>query len=190
VHVERLYLPVMTRFLGFLLVLVSTAILAAPAATGGPITKQNGSTPVLTNFTSICTIPFYVGYGYCGGNPQALTEISGRINAVQPKSGVWNLDISFGNLQPGAKYMLHGNQNPAIPVPGVVVGFFPIATGVAGLDGKLQFKCQTTNPACLGFDLNRLADEFDSNGTTVVTSYWSKQRLQVSSDGTLVVSGS
>jgi hypothetical protein len=178
----------MPRFVSAVVVVVAASILVAPVAPGGPITKQNGSAPVLSSFTSVCAIPFYVGYGYCGGNPQALTEISGRINAVQPKPGVWNLDISFGNLQPGATYRLWGNQNPAVPVPGVVVGFFSITAGVAGDDGRLSFKYQTTNPAYLGFDLNRLADASDFGGTTVVTSYWSKQRLQVNPDGTLSAS--
>lgn len=180
----------MSRFVSALLVLLATAVLAVPTATAGPITKQNGSNGVLSSVTSICAIPYYVNYGYCGGNPLALTEISGRINAVQSKSGVWNLGISFGNLQPGATYRLWGNQNPALPVPGVVFGFFSIASGVAGLDGKLEFSYQTTNPAYLGFDLNRQAGDFDFNGTTVVTSYWSKQRLQVKPDGTLFVSAS
>ena len=145
---------------------------------------------MLNGFTSVCAIPEYVGYGYCGGNPQTFADIAGRINAVQPKPGVWNLGISFGNLVPGATYRLWGNQNPAVPVPWFVSGFFPIASGVAGTDGKLEFSYQTTNPAYLGFDLNRLAGDWDFGGTTVVTSYWSKQRLQVSPDGTLFVSAS
>ena len=175
----------MTRFLGFLLALVSSAILAAPAAVGGPITKQNGDTPVLSSFTSICTIPFYVSYGFCGGNPQAFTDVTGRINAVQPKVGVWNLDLSFGGLVPGVTYRLYGNQNPAVPVPGQGLQFFfAITTGVAGADGKLTLKYQTTNPANLGFDLNRVVEGTDY---TIVTSYWSNQRLQVKPDGTLYV---
>ena len=178
----------MNRFLAFLLVLASTAILVVPAATSAPITKQNGDSPVVPSFTSICAIPFYVNYGFCGGDPLALAGISGRINAVQPKPGVWNLTLSFGGLVPGASYRLWGEQSPNTPVPGVVVNPFSITTGVAGLDGKLAFKYQTTNPQYLGFDLNQLADDFA--GTTVVTTYWSRQRLQLNADGTLSVTSS
>jgi hypothetical protein len=181
----------MTRFLAFLLVLVSSAILVAPVATGAPITKQNGGNAVLTNVTSICTIPFYVNYGYCGGNPQAFTDVTGQINAVQPKAGVWNLELSFGGLVPGVTYRLYGNQNPTVPVPGVLVGgTFPITSGIAEADGTLKLKYQTTDPAYLGFDLNRWDGPpgfFGGPDFTVVTTYWSNQRLQVKPDGTLFV---
>jgi hypothetical protein len=180
----------MIRFPAFLLVLVSTAILAAPAATGAPITKQNGGDAVLTNVTSICTIPFYVNYGLCGGNPQAFTNVSLQLNAVQPKAGVWNLELAFGGLAPGATYRLYGNQSPAVAVPGVITGFFPIVSGISEADGKLKFKYQTTNPANLSFDLNYFAGPpgfFGGPDFTVVTTYWSNQKLQVKADGTLFV---
>jgi hypothetical protein len=174
----------MTRFVSFLLAVAATAILAVPAATGGPITKQNGDGAVFSSVTSICTIPSFVNYGFCGGNPQAFTDITGQLNAVQPTLGVYNLELTFGGLVPGATYRLYGNQNPAPPTPGVVIGFFLITSGVAGGDGKIKFKYQTTNPANLGFDLNRFVDGPDF---TVATTYWSNQRLQVKPDGTLFV---
>jgi hypothetical protein len=181
----------MTRFLSLLLVLVSTAILAAPAATGAPITKQNGGNAVLTSVTSICTIPFYVNYGLCGGNPLAFTAVTLQLNAVQPKPGVWSLDLAFGGLTPGATYRLYGNQNPAVPVPGELVGgTFPITSAIAGADGTLKLKYQTTDPAYLGFDLNFFDGPvgfFGGPDFTVVTTYWSNQRLQVNPDGTLYV---
>jgi hypothetical protein len=180
----------MTRFLGFLLVIVSTAILAAPAATGGPITKQNGGNAVLLNVTSICTIPYYVNFGLCGGNPEAFTNVSLQLNAVQPKAGVWNLELAFGGLAPGATYRLYGNQSSAVAVPGVITGFFPIASGISEADGRLKLKYQTTNPANLAFDLNFFDGPpgfFGGPDFTVVTTYWSNQKLQVKPDGTLYV---
>ena len=180
----------MNRFLASLLVLVSTAILAAPVATGAPITKQNGGGAVLTSVTSICTIPFYVNYGLCAGNPQAFTNVSLQLNAVQPKPGVWNLELTFGGLTPAATYRLYGNQSPGVAVPGATSGFFPIASAIAEADGKLKLKYQTTNPANLSFDLNYFAGPPGFAGGpdyTVVTTYWSNQKLQVKSDGTLFV---
>ena len=179
----------MTRFLGFLLALVSTAILAAPAV-GAPITKQNGGSAVLTSVTSICTIPFYVNYGLCGGNPQAFTNVSLQLNAVQPKTGVWNLELTFSGLAPAATYRLYGNQSSAVAVPGVIPPFFAITSGISEADGKLKLKYQTTNPANLSFDLNFFAGPPGFAGGpdyTVVTTYWSNQKLQVKPDGTLFV---
>jgi hypothetical protein len=163
------------------LVIAAIATTGAPAVAGGPITKQNGKTPVFTSFTSICSVPGFAGYGYCSGGTSAFPAVGGRIDAVQPKLGVWSLDVSFTNLQPGQSYTLWGNQTAAPPVPGVIVGFFAIGTAVAGLDGTVAFRFQTTAPQYLGFDLNL-------EGFTVVTSYWSNQRLQVNPDGTLSVS--
>jgi hypothetical protein len=151
---------------------------ASPAMrSGGPITKQNGSTPVFKDFTSICAVPGYANYGNCGGDPTTYTNITGRINAVQAKVGVWNLGLSFTHLQPGASYKLWGNRTTA--VSGTVTGFFPIATVVAALDGTARFSYQTTDPSNLGFDLNILYDQSDYYGITVVTSYWSSQNIQV-----------
>jgi hypothetical protein len=164
------------------------SILVVPAAVAGPITKQNGSAPVFNNFTSICSVPGYVNYGNCGGDPTTYTNVTGRINAVQAKLGRWNLGISFKGLQPGALYKLWGNQDSATPAPGEISGFFPIATVAAGLDGTANFSYQTGTPESLGFDLNILADANENRGTTVVTSYWSQQAIKVMNpDGTLYV---
>jgi hypothetical protein len=179
----------MTRFLGLLLALVSSAILAAPAV-GAPITKQNGGNAVTLNVTSICTIPFYVNYGLCGGDPQAFTNVSLQLNAVQPKAGVWNLEFTFSGLAPAATYRLYGNQSSSLAVPGDIPPFFAMTSGISDADGKLKLKYQTTNPANLSFDLNYFAGPPGFAGGpdyTVVTTYWSNQKLQVKSDGTLFV---
>jgi hypothetical protein len=173
--------------LGVILVMVGA--FSAPAA--GPITKQNGGTPVFKDFTSICAVSGYVNYGYCGGDSTKYTGIKGRVNAVQAKVGVWNLGLSFANLDPGAGYKLWGHQDTAAPIPGVMSGFFPMGTTTAALDGTARFSYQTSNPSGLGFDLNILDSPWDAYGWTVVTSYWSEQAIQVlKSDGTLYVPGS
>jgi hypothetical protein len=165
----------------------AVCILAAPAgAAGGPITKQNGTNPVFNSFTSICAVPGYVDYGLCAGDPTKFTDVTGRINAVQAKAGVWNLGFSFTHAQPGAIYKLWGNRTS--PDRGDISGFFPIATAVAAIDGTVKFSYQTSTPTNLGFDLNILADAEEFRGTTLVTSYWSSQALQVlNPDGTLYV---
>ena len=164
------------------------ALLGTSAAVGAPITKQNGSNPVFKNFTSICAVPGYADYGFCNGDPRTFTWITGRINAVQAKVGVWNLGISFSHLQPSASYKLWGNQPTAPSIPGVLSGFFPIATVVAGADGTAQYSYQTSDPTKLGFDLNILRYPDDYYGFTVVTSYWSNQQIKVlNADGTLYV---
>jgi hypothetical protein len=164
------------------------SIVAAPVAGAGPITKQNGSTPVFKDFTSICAVAGYVNYGNCGGDPTKYTDVTGRINAVQAKLGVWNLGFSFTHLQPGAIYRLWGNQTGSSPSRGDISGFFPIGTAAAALDGTARFSYQTSTPTNLGFDLNILADAQEYRGTTIVTSYWSSQALQVlNPDGTLYV---
>jgi hypothetical protein len=162
--------------------------LGATAAPAAPITKQNGKTPVFKNFTSICMVPGYANFGNCNGNTRTYTNVTGRINAVQPKAGVWNLDLSFTNLQPGATYRLWGNRSGGPPVAGVIDGFFQIATVVAGSNGTAEFSYRTSDPLDLGFDLNVLGGPSDVNGITVVTSYWSGQTLQIAGpNGTLYV---
>jgi hypothetical protein len=162
---------------------------SAALSRSGPITKQNGSTPVFNGFTSICAVAGYASYGNCNGDTTKYTDVSGRINAVQAKVGVWNLGLSFAHLQPGASYKLWGNRTTA--VPGTITGFFPIATVVAALDGTARFSYQTADPSGLGFDLNILDNQSDLYGITVVTSYWSNQAIQVlNSDGTLYVPNS
>jgi hypothetical protein len=178
----------MNRLASIAALVAGLSILAVPAALGGPITKQNGTTPVFNDFTSICGVPGYLNYGNCGGDPTTYGNVTGRINAVQAKLGRWNLGLSFKNLQPGALYRLWGNQDGAVPAPGEISGFFPIATAVAGLDGTASFSYQTSNPSNLGFDLNILADATVYRGVTVVTSYWSQQAIKVMNpDGTLYV---
>jgi hypothetical protein len=155
---------------------------ASVAAAGGPTTKQNGSTPLFKDFTSICTVPGYLEYGNCDGDPSNYTQVSGRINAVQAKTGRWNLGFTFTGLEPGVLYRLYGNQLGVPPVP-YNQGFFQIGDGTAAADGTLRFSYQTNDPSNLGFDLNiRWGD------ITVVTSYWSAQWVQVlNPDGTLYV---
>ena len=167
------------------------ALGATAASAGGPIAKQNGSSPVFADFKSICGVSGYVNYGLCGGDPTKFTNVHGRINAVQAKVGVWNLGVSFSGLTPGASYKLWGNRAGGTPSPGVISGFFDIATGIAADDGTLGFSYQTTDPSNLGFDLNWLESAFDQYGWTIVTSYWSNQTLQVlNANGTLYVPGS
>src|SRR3954465_2692054 len=91
--------------------------LGSSAAAAAPITKQNGSTPLFKDFTSICAVPGYLSYGNCIGDPTKYTGITGRINAVQAKTGRWNLGFTFTNLDPGVFYRLYGNQLGVAPVP-------------------------------------------------------------------------
>jgi len=171
----------MKRLLTIGLATLALASAGTATAGGGPVTKQNGATPVFSSFTSICTLAPYADYGYCAGGRSTLPNVSGRINAVQPKSGVWSLDVSFAGLQPGASYTLWGNSTAPPAIPGKIVGFFAIGTALAAADGTAKFNYQTTAPENLGFDLNL-------NGYTILTSYWSNQRLHVNADGTLSVS--
>lgn len=173
-------------------VLIAAALIAALAsaavAGAGPISKQNGSTPLFKDFTSICAVPGYAFYGFCDGSTTKFADVTGRINAVQPKAGVWNLGVSFTHLQPGALYRLWGNRQGSTPLAGEISGFFVADTALAGLDGTVRFSYQTTNPTNLGFDLNFLASPDQFNGTTIATSYWSTQWIQVlNADGTLYV---
>ena len=177
----------MKRLTVIWLVIAALALSASATAGSGPITKQNGSSPAFTKFTSICRISGFVFYGDCGGNVAALDAVTGRIDAVQPKLGTWNLTMSFTNLQPGALYRLWGNRSGIPPVQGNNSGFFSIATVAAALDGTVSFDYQTTNPTNLGFDLNVLSNPNDVNGITLVTSYWSNQWLQVKTGGLLYV---
>ena len=174
--------------MGLAALAAGVVVLGTSAAVAAPITQQNGANPVFKNFTSICAVRGYVDYGYCNGNPKTFTQITGRINAVQVKTGVWNLGLSFTNLQPGASYKLWGNQPSAPSIPYVLPGFFPIATVVAAEDGTAKYSYRTTDPTNLGFDLNILRYPGDFYGFTVVTSYWSNQTIQVlTSSGTLYV---
>jgi hypothetical protein len=181
----------MGRLASIATVVAVGCLAVAPAALtkDGPITKQNGGTPLFADFTSICAVPGYASYGNCGGSTSTYSDVKGRINAVQAKLGVWNLGVSFTGLQPGATYRLWGNRSAGAPSPGVIDAFFIAGTAIASLDGKAEFSVRTSEVTNLGFDLNVLeADEF--RGTTVVTSYWSSQTIQVlNEDGTLYVPG-
>ena len=163
-----------------LTVLFGTLLVAGASA--APLTKQNGRSPASTRFTSICAVPGFAGYGFCNGDTSQFANVTGRINAVQPKAGVWNLDLSFANLEPGVAYTLWGNRSGAMPSvePRIVSGFFEIATAVADASGSVSFSYQTTDPVDLGFDLNA-----SGPNVTVVTSWWSVQWLEKNPDGTL-----
>ena len=168
--------------------LISVAVASASAA---PITKQNGGTPVFQDFTSICTVPGYINFGWCGGDATKFTNIKGKINAVQPKMGRWNLGISFKGLLPGWTYRLWANRDPATPSPGQITGFFVIGDVVADAGGNANFSYQTDDPNYLGFDLNVVDHPWSVQGVTLVTSYWSQQAIKVlNPDGTLYVPGS
>ena len=157
-----------------LFVVVAACVFVATAA-GKPLTKQNGKSPAFTGFTSICTLPPYLFYGFCGGSSGNFTNVSSRMNAVQAKPGRYNLEFSFSGLTPGGVYRLWGNNG----------SFFVVGTDVADRSGSVDFDYQTTSPAGLGFDLNSIRGDWDVNGVTIVTSYWSNQLLTVNSDGTL-----
>jgi hypothetical protein len=157
-----------------LVVVVAACVFVATAA-GKPLTKQNGKSPAFTGFTSICTLPPYLFYGFCGGNSSTFTNVTSRMNAVQAKPGRYNLEFSFSGLTPGGVYRFWGNNG----------AFFVIGTDIADGSGSVDFDYQTTSPAGLGFDLNFIRGGWDVNGITIVTSYWSNQLLSVHSDGTL-----
>jgi hypothetical protein len=180
-------MQLMKRLVAILLVIAAFAAGASATHAAAPITKQNGSTPVFTSFTSICRLPGYVLYGNCRGTAGAFDSVTGRVDAVQPKLGLWNLTLSFTNLQPGALYRLWGNRTGIAPAQSNNSDFFSIDTRAASLTGTVSFDYQTTSPANLGFDLNVLSNPNDVNGITIVTSYWSVQWLQVATGGLLYV---
>ena len=155
------------------------------AANAAPLTKQNGRSPASTSFTSICAVPGFLNYGLCNGDPATFSRVRARINAVQAKAGVYNLDLEFSGLDSGLSYRLCGNRSGVTPTPGVVVGFFPIARTIANPDGTAELSYQTTSPADLGFDLNVASGPLDPGDVTVVTSWWSKQWLEKNADTTL-----
>jgi hypothetical protein len=177
----------MKRLTVIWLVIAALALSASATAGSGPITKQNGSSPAFTTFTSICRITGFLLYGDCHGNVATFDSVTGRIDAIQPKLGVWNLTLSFSHLQPGGIYRLFGNRSGITPVPGNADGFFSIDIRTASLDGTVSFDYQTTSPANLAFDLNSLSNGNTGSGNTLVTSYWSKQWLQVATGGLLFV---
>ena len=166
-----------TLALGLLL-----AAFTAAGAGAAPVTKQNGRNAVFSSFTPICSMPAFVNYGYCNGNAGMFADVAGRIDAVQPKTGRWNLTLTFTHLSPGISYTLWGNRSGDTPSPGSPSGFFVAATSIADAAGTVKFDYETTSPTNLGFDLNTTGDNI-----TIVTSWWSSQWLQVGSGGTLFV---
>jgi hypothetical protein len=159
------------------------AALSAASAGAAPLTKQNGRDPAFSSFTPICAMAAFLNYGYCNGDAGMFAKVGGRIDAVQPKPGRWNLELTFAHLRPGVLYTLWGNQTAATPVPGTVLGFFAIGTSLADAAGTATFEYQTTNPSNLGFDLNTTDPNY-----TVVTSWWSSQWLRIlNSSGALYV---
>jgi len=181
----------MRHLLARIILFALLALFAAASASAEPITKQNGSNPVFADFTSICTVAGYVDFGWCGGNPTNFTNIKGKVNAVQPKAGRWNLGLTFTGLMPGWTYRLWGNRDPATPSPGQISGFFVIGDAIADTKGAAKFSYQTDDPNYLGFDLNIVDHPWSVNGVTLVTSYWSQQAIKVlNPDGTLYVPGS
>ena len=148
------------------LVLVGSSIAASPP-------KQNGSTPVIKAFTPICAVPGYANYGLCGGQTTTFNGVSGKMNAIQPKPGKYNLDFSFGGLTPGVEYRLWATKDAILP-------WTEVGRMVATETGSLSFKYQTDSPGGLGFDLNTINGDI-----TIVTSWWSGQKLIVNGDGSL-----
>ena len=160
-------------------VLVITALaaltLVAAAQAAPPITKQVGK-DALDPFTSICAVPGYVDYGLCGGSTQTFAGVDGKINVMQKSQGVYDLDFTFTGLTPGVEYRLWGTYN-AVPFGGQ---WFEVGRGAADLAGAVKFKLETNAPAGLGFDLNQVSGDI-----TIVTSWWSGDKLVVNGDTTL-----
>jgi hypothetical protein len=159
--------------------IVAVAVGAAPSQ-AGPITKQNGSNPAFEAFTSICSVAGYADYGLCGGDVTRFTQVKGKMNAVQPKLGRYNLDFSFTGLTPGVEYRLWATRD-AIPYNGT---YFEVGRAFADAAGNAAYKLQTTSPGGLGFDLNTVLGD-----VTIVTSWWSGQYLVVNADGTISWAG-
>jgi hypothetical protein len=158
--------------------LLATALTSAVAAqAGGPVTKQNGATPVISAFTSICAVQGFAGYGFCGGDVTKFSDVAGKLNAVQSKAGRYNLDFSFKNLTPAVEYRLWGTRDG--------FSWSVIGTAAASESGSVRFSFQTTEPAGLGFDLNTV----NEGNITVMTSWWSGQKLALNGDGTLSATG-
>jgi len=162
--------------------LVATCVVALVAgpSSAGPITKQNGSKPAFNAFTSICAVPGYASYGYCGGDVTRFSDVKGKLNAIQAKQGRYNLEFTFEGLTPGVEYRLWATRD-ALPHN---LSFVEAGRAFADLAGNVGFKLQTTQPGGLGFDLNTV----DPN-VTIVTSWWSGQYLVVNADGTLSWAG-
>jgi hypothetical protein len=157
--------------------LLAALSFAVVAQAKGPITKQNGSSPVIGAFTSICSVQGYEDYGFCDGDVTKFADVQGKLNAVQPKGGHYNLDFSFANLTPGVAYRLWGKRDGSL--------WFVVGTATANEFGAVKYSYQTNEPAGLGFDLNTV----NEGNITVMTSWWSGQKLVLNGDGTLSAAG-
>jgi hypothetical protein len=155
--------------------IVAALMLVGSAQAGGPVTKQNGSSPVL-NFTPICAVAGYADYGLCGGSTTTFSGVGGRLNAIQPKLGTYNFEFLFSGLTPATEYKLLATRN-AVPFGGTWV---EVGRAVADAAGAVTFSMVTTDPVGLGFDLNRVAGDI-----TITTSWWSGQKLVKNADTTL-----
>ena len=144
------------------------------SAQAGPITKQNGSSPVL-NFTPICAVDGYADYGLCD-DETTFSGVGGKLNAIQTKLGTYNLEFVFSWLTPATEYHLMATYD-AVPFGGTWV---EVGRGVADAAGALKLSTQTTSAAGLGFDLNRVQGDI-----TITTSWWSGQFLKVAENTTL-----
>ena len=153
--------------------IVVALALAGSSQAGGPFTKQNGSSPVIRAFTPICAVPGYATYGFCGGLTTTFSGVSGRMNAVQAKPGRYNLDFSFAGLTPGVEYRLWSTRD--------AVSWLEVGRAFANESGSVAYKLQTDSPGGLGFDLNTIA----AGDITIMTSWWSGQKLVVNADTTL-----
>jgi len=155
--------------------IVATLALVGSAQAGGPVTKQNGSSPVL-NFTPICAVTGYADYGLCGGVTSTFSGVGGKLNAIQPKLGTYNFEFVFTGLTPATEYKLLATRD-AVPFGGTWV---EVGRAVADATGAVSFSMVTTSPVGLGFDLNRVAGDI-----TITTSWWSGQKLVKNADTTL-----
>ena len=157
-------------------ILVGALALAGTSQAGGPVTKQNGADAVIKAMTSICAVSGYANYGLCGGDTTKFTNVGGRMNAIQPKAGQYNLEFLFTNLTPGVEYRLWSTRD-AVPFGGT---FTEVGRAIADGAGSAKYQLQTTSPGGLGFDLNTVQGDI-----TIVTSWWSGQKLVVNTDSTL-----
>ena len=168
----------LTIMLVFVLAIVGAAGVTSPSqAGGGPITKQNGSSPAFEKFTSICAVSGYANWGFCGGDVTKFTDVKGKMNAIQAKQGRYNLEFEFTRLTPGVEYRLWATRDGA--------SFLEVGRVFADESGSVKYKLQTNAPAGLGFDLNTAQGD-----VTLVTSWWSGQSLVVNADGTLSAANS
>ena len=156
--------------------LVVALSLVGTSQARGPSTKQNGSEPVISAFTSICAVAGYADYGFCGGDVATFTNVGGKLNAIQPKPGQYNLEFTFTNLTPGVEYRLWATRD-AVPFGGM---WAEVGTTVADESGSVSYKLKSDAPGGMGFDLNTVQGDI-----TIVTSWWSGQHLVVNGDTTL-----